>query len=37
MKTVKPQRLLGTAQDITERRIAEMRLRDSETRFRGYL
>jgi PAS domain S-box-containing protein len=31
----KPQRMLGTAQDITERRIAEMRLRDSEARFRG--
>ncbi|HEY9073842.1 MAG TPA: PAS domain-containing protein, partial [Desulfobaccales bacterium] len=29
-----PQRLLGTAQDITERRIAQMRLRDSEARFR---
>ncbi len=30
-----PQRLWGTAQDITESRIAEMRLRDSEARFRA--
>jgi PAS domain S-box-containing protein len=31
----RPWRLLGTAQDITERRIAEMRLRESEARFRA--
>ena len=30
-----PLRLLVTAQDITDRRIAEMRLRDSEARFRA--
>ena len=34
-KSGKPRRMLGTAQDITERRIAEMRLRDSEARFRA--
>ncbi len=31
----KPRRMLGTAQDITERRIAEKRLQDSEARFRA--
>ncbi len=31
----KPRRILGTAQDITERRRAEMRLRASEERFRA--
>jgi PAS domain S-box-containing protein len=31
----KPLRLAGTAQDITERRTAEMRLRESEERFRA--
>ncbi len=31
----RPRHLLGTAQDITDRRIAEMRLRDSEARFRA--
>ncbi len=31
----RPWRLVGTAQDITERRIAEMRLRESEARFRA--
>jgi PAS domain S-box-containing protein len=30
-----PWRLVGAAQDITERRIAEMRLRESEARFRA--
>ena len=30
-----PRCLWGTAQDITERRIAEMRMRDSEARFRA--
>ncbi|MGA8571248.1 MAG: PAS domain-containing protein [Desulfobaccales bacterium] len=31
----KPWRLVGVAQDITERRIAELRLRESEARFRA--
>jgi PAS domain S-box-containing protein len=31
----RPWRLVGAVQDITERRIAEMRLRESEARFRA--
>ena len=31
----RPWRLVGAAQDITERRIAELRLRESEARFRA--
>jgi PAS domain S-box-containing protein len=31
----RPLRMVGTAQDITERRTAEMRLRESEERFRA--
>ena len=34
-KDGQPLRMLGVAQDITERRMAEMRLRDSEERFRA--